>query len=148
MNQKRIDEMIPIALNLLEHPLDSFKEIKKGNKIISGYTSAIDAFGPAIIQAELAKTLAFYMKKSEGTDRRKIDALVKEVINEVYPLKSEYKNRNLLDIYIQETKNKPTLEKLRFKDKVLEAITACKLAKLSFEKDESEQKDKDNENES
>jgi hypothetical protein len=88
------------------------------------------------------------MKKSEGTDRRKIDALVKEVINEVYPLKSEYKNRNLLDIYIQETKNKPTLEKLRFKDKVLEAITACKLAKLSFEKDESEQKDKDNENES
>ena len=128
--------------------MDSFKEIKKGNKIISGYTSAIDAFGPAIIQAGLARTLAFYMKKSEGTDRRKIDALVKEVINEVYPLKSEYKNRNLLDIYIQETKNKPTLEKLRFKDKVLEAITACKLAKLSFEKDESEQKDKDNENES
>ena len=55
MNQKRIDEMIPIALNLLEHPLDSFKEIKKGNKIISGYTSAIDAFGPAIIQAGLAE---------------------------------------------------------------------------------------------
>ncbi len=145
MNQKRIDEMIPIALNLLEHPLESFKEIKKGTKIKSGYTSAIDAFGPAVVQAGLAKTLAFYMKESEGTDRRKITAFVKEVI---YPIKNEYKNRNLLDIYIEETRNKSTLEKLRFKDKVLEAITACKLAKLSFELDESEQKSKDNENES
>ena len=148
MNQKRIDEMIPIALNLLEHPLDGFREIKNRNKIKSGYASAIDAFGPAVIQAGLAKTLAFYMKESDGTDRRKIVALVKAVMNRIYPFKQEYSDTNLLNIYIAETKDKPTLEKLRFKDKVLEAITACKLAKLSFEKDESDQKNKDTENES
>lgn len=142
MNQKRIDELIPVALQLLENPKPKFSDIKKGQKIISGYASAIDAFGPAVVQAGLAKTLAFYMKESEGTDRRKIAELVKEVFKKIYPLNVEYQNKNLLEIYIAETKDKTTLEKLRFKDKVLEAITACKLAKLSFEKDESDQKKK------
>jgi len=142
MNQKRIDELIPVALELLENPKEEFIDIKKGHKIISGYASAIDAFGPAIVQAGLAKTLAFYIKPSEGTDKSKITALIKEVFTKIYPMKDEYHNKNLLEIYIAETKDKPTLEKLRFKDKVLEAITACKLAKLSFEKDESDQKNK------
>jgi CRISPR/Cas system CMR-associated protein Cmr5 small subunit len=147
MNQRRIDEMIPVALELLENPKAEFSKIKKGNKIISGYSSAIDAFGPAVVQAGIAKTLAFYMKESGGTDRRKITELVKAVINEIYHFKNEYKEKNLLDIYIEETKDKPTIEKLRFKDKVLEAVTACKLAKLSFEKDESDKKNKEDENE-
>ncbi len=143
MNQKRIDELIPVALELLENPKAEFRDIKKGHKIISGYASAIDAFGPAVVQAGIAKTLAFYMKESEGTDRRKIAALVKEVMKRIYPMKDEYDRKNLLDLYIAETKGKLTLEKLRFKDKLLEAVTACKLAKLSFEKDESDQKNKE-----
>lgn len=140
MNQRKIDEMIPFALKLLENPLDEFREIKSTkDKIKSGYASAMDAFGPSITQAGIAKTLAFYMKESDGTDRRKIAALVKAVVYKIYPMNEELNTSNLLEIFIKETKNKPTLEKLRFKDKVLEAITACKLAKLSFDKDTTDQ---------
>lgn len=149
MNQKRIDEMIPEALKLLENPLDKFRDIKSGrDKIKSGYASAIDAFGPAVVQAGLVKTLAFYMKESESTDKRKIAELVKEVMKKIFPMKDEYHDKNLLDIYIAETKDRTTLEKLRFRDKVLEAVTACKLAKLSFGKDESDQNNREDENES
>ncbi|MEM5777457.1 MAG: type III-B CRISPR module-associated protein Cmr5 [Candidatus Aenigmatarchaeota archaeon] len=140
MNQKRIDLMIPEALRLLENPLDSFKVMKKDKyKIHSNYVSAIDAFGPSVIQAGILKTLAFYMKNSEGADKSAILSLIKEVMKTVYPLKDEWKHKNLLEIYIEETKGKTTIEKLRLKDIILEAATACKLAKLSFEKYESKE---------
>lgn len=138
MNQRRIDEMIPVSLNLMENPLDSFKEIKSDKyKIKSGYLSAIDAFGPSVIQAGILKTLAFYMKESEGTDRRAILELIKEVMKKVYQLKPDQQHKSLLEIFIEETKDKTTIEKLHLKDIILEAATACKLAKLSFEKEES-----------
>jgi len=145
MNQKRIDEMIPVALQLLENPLESFKKMKSDKyKIISGYASAIDAFGPSVIQAGILKTLAFYMKESGGTDKkdktdkRVILELIKEVMKKVYPLRPELEQKNLLEIYIEETREKSTIDKLRLKDIILEAATACKLAKLSFEKDDTQ----------
>lgn len=135
MNQKRIDELIPVALALLKNPQPGFKEIMlDNNKIKSSYAGAIDAFGPTVIQSGLAKTLAFYMKESEETNRRAILELIKEVMKKNYSMKSEYDTKNLLEIYIEETKNKSTLEKLRFRDRLLEAYIACKFAKLCFEK--------------
>jgi len=144
MNQKRIDELIPVALRLFENPLKSFEEIMAGenkNKIKSSYASAIDAFGPSVIQAGLVKTLAFYMKESEGTNRRAILELIKEVMKKNYPAITNYCDKNLLEIYIEETKNKSIMEQLWFRDKVLEAVTACKLAKLCFEKVDTESKE-------
>jgi CRISPR/Cas system CMR-associated protein Cmr5 small subunit len=142
MNQKRIDELIPVALRLLENPLDNFKQMMVDkNKIKSSYASAIDAFGPSVIQAGLVKTLAFYMKESEGTNRRAILELIKEVMKKNYPAITNYCDKNLLEIYIEETKNKSTMVQLQFRDKVLEAVTACKLAKLCFEKVDTESKE-------
>lgn len=137
MNQKRIDELIPVALRLLENPLKGFEKIMYDkDKIISSYAGAIDAFGPSVIQAGLAKTLAFYMKEkeSEGINRRAILEFIKEVMKTIYPMKPEYDSKNLLEIYIEEMKDASTIKRLHFRDKVLEAVTACKLAKLCFEK--------------
>ena len=139
MNQKKIDNMIPIALKHLISPHDDFKKIKTHDgKIKSKYAGYIASFGPSVIQAGIAKTLAFYMK-GENADRPVIADFVKHVLLEGNDILADRnKNKKLLNIYLDETNGKTTLQKLNFRDKILEAATACKLAMFTYEMVEEE----------
>lgn len=138
MNQKKIDDMIPIALRLLASPHADFANIKTPEgKIKSKYAGYIASFGPSVIQAGIAKTLAFCMKGEEA-DRTVIADFVKHVLIEGYHLDDSNKSKRLLYIYLDETNNKPTLQKLNYRDKILESATACKLAMFTYETDEAE----------
>jgi CRISPR/Cas system CMR-associated protein Cmr5 small subunit len=137
MNQKRIDKMIPVALNLLANPAQGFTNIKtKENKIESKYSGYIASFGPAVIQAGITKTLAFYSDKiSSDSDRKTIAHYIKAVLIEGKMLGGVYGSKELLEIYLSEIKDKTTLQRLSTKSKFLEASIACKLAMQTYEKD-------------
>jgi hypothetical protein len=137
MNQKKIDEMIPTALKILRDESGKVSSMKAGkyeiDKVYFGY---IAAFGPAVVQSGIAKTLAFYNKnsgESEG-DRSVILDFIKQVFINNYSNYSSYSANNLLDIYDIETQ-KPdftTLKKLALSDKILEAAIACKLSMNTY----------------
>lgn len=139
MNLKKVDELIPVALQLLKNPKDDFKNIKTSeNKIPSKYAGYIASFGPSVIQAGIAKTLAFY-KKGETADRPVITNFIKHVLIDGNPNLKLDKNKELLTLYLENTNDKPTLKKLNFRDRILEAALACKLAMFTYETKEEEQ---------
>ncbi|MEW6509186.1 MAG: type III-B CRISPR module-associated protein Cmr5 [Bacteroidota bacterium] len=144
MNLKKVDELIPVALQLLENPSDDFKNIKTTeNKIPSKYAGYIASFGPSVIQAGIAKTLAFY-KKGETADRPIITNFVKHVLVDGNPNLKLDKNKELLTLYLenanqQTTNQQTTLKRLNFRDKILEAALACKLAMFTYETKEEDQ---------
>ena len=138
MNQKKIDDMIPTALRFLALPHEQFKNIKTAHgKIKSKYAGYIASFGPSVIQAGIAKTLAFYIKQSKA-DRETIANFIKHVLIECYSLTDNNKSKDILSIYLEHTNNNPTLIKLNFRDKILEASTACKLAMFTYQIDKEE----------
>ena len=133
MNQKKIDEMIHLALKVLREGNGKVKEMKAGeyeiHKIYFGY---IAAFGPAVVQSGITKTLAFYSKtsgESEG-DRSVILDFIKQVFIKAYSNYAAYSSKDLLYVYDAETQkpNFTTLNKLALADKILEAAIACKLS--------------------
>ncbi|MEG8947976.1 type III-B CRISPR module-associated protein Cmr5 [Rosettibacter firmus] len=139
MNLKKVDELIPVAIQLLEDPEDDFKNIKTTeNKISSKYVGYIASFGPSVIQAGMAKTLAFY-KKSGTADRSVITNFIKHVLIKGNSDLKLDKNKDLLTLYLENTNNQPTLKRLNFRDKILEAALACKLAMFTYETKEEEQ---------
>jgi len=139
MNQRKIDDMIPIALNFLASPLEQFKNIKTAQgKIKSKYAGYIASFGPSVIQAGIAKTLAFYVKPGEA-DREIIAEFIKYVLIEGYSLNDVNRNNDILSMYLVKINGQPTLTKLNFRNKILEAATACKLAMLTYKIDEEDQ---------
>jgi CRISPR/Cas system CMR-associated protein Cmr5 small subunit len=139
MNQRKIDEMIPIALRNLNSTQDDFKNIKTPEgKIKSKYAGYIASFGPSVIHAGIAKTLAFYAKEGDA-DRETIANYIKHVLLEGnLNIAESNKGKKLLNLYLDETNGKPTLQKLNIRDKILEAATACKLAMYTYETMEDE----------
>ena len=141
MNQRKIDLMIPIALQtLLEMPIEK-KGIKPAdyniNKVYVGYMAS---FGPAVVQSGIAKTLAFYSKakgESEG-DRKLLLNFIMLVLIKTYPQYEKYSNNDLLYLYEQETgrPNITTNNRLALTDKILEAAIACKLAMNTYHSQE------------
>ena len=137
MNQRKIDNMIPFALDELYQMPIGKKEIKAGeydiNKVYFGYMAA---FGPSVVQSGIAKTLAFYSKdKGEGEgDRKLILELIKQVYIKAYPAYSSYSSTDLLKLYDDKAKqpNFSTLQKLDLADKILEAAIACKLVMNTY----------------
>jgi hypothetical protein len=134
MNQRKIDDMIPTALGLLATPPVELKNIKQGEYAIdSEYFGYIASFGPSVIQAGIAKTLAFYIKETDS-DRKSIIDFIKLVLIKSYNFTISYQTKDLLAIYNAETSGKTTLQKLAFTEKILESAIACKLAMNTYKK--------------
>lgn len=137
MNQRKIDEMIPTALQtLLKMPKEK-NGIKPADYQISKvYVGYMASFGPAVIQSGIAKTLAFYSKakgESEG-DRKLLLSFIMLVLIKSYPQYEKYSSNDLLQLYEQETgrPNFTTNSRLALTDKILEAAIACKLAMNTY----------------
>jgi len=129
MNKKRIENMIPIAMNIIESNdcklLETLnKSIGDEEKVIpSRYFGYIASYGPTVRQSRLLQTVSFYDKE----DRKRINTLIFKILRNVKII-NDSDGKNLVTC----TKNK--LNDATWKSKVLEAIIASKLAMRTFKK--------------
>lgn len=132
MNQRNIDNLIPITVNYLSKTENAV--VKDGNVIEKEYSSYLSSFGATIRQSGMMKALEAYGREDVGAKRFVIEDLFKQVmikgnlIDEKYN-KNDYK---LIDIYFEEINEKDELTRIEFEDRILEAIIACKLALQLF----------------
>lgn len=134
MNKRKIEQLIPIAMNYLADEKNKIVD-KTKKSIKSEYNSYLAAFGPSIVQAGILKTLAFYNKMQERKDkpeRKDISDFVKDILILNYEIDEKLKGKDLIDIYFEKLKNKTEPEKRTFNSRILEAITACKLAVSTY----------------
>ncbi|MGD1008115.1 MAG: hypothetical protein ABR980_12900 [Ignavibacteriaceae bacterium] len=142
MNKKNVDKLIPYAIAIL----DTNDKIinRQTGKIKGSCGSHMKAFGPAIRQASILKTITFYYKEQNDEDkgREYIAEYVKDVMVAGKMVNEKYKTKDLLTVYIEEAGAKTILEKRLFNQRILEAIVACKLALITYkdEKDKSQVK--------
>lgn len=111
MNAKRVERLIPKAIELLQ---DFPKE-----KVYSGYLAA---FGPTVITSGLLQAVAFY---SADTNKNRVIELMFTLLKE----ELQTDKTKLLDL-LQESQNKSSYS---LKNKILDASIACKLAIRTFE---------------
>jgi hypothetical protein len=140
MNQKNIEKMIPVAVDILEQDeLKLLKNDKAKNGIESKYFGYLASFGPSVNQAGIVKTAAVYSKGDAGNDKEKIADLIKKVlINAGFYNGAEYGSLNLYKLYIKITNNN-TANVRSTRQRILECATACKLSMNMFTKIKSEE---------
>jgi len=142
MNKKSIDDMIVIAMRLIQaNELKILDNITQ--KIPSEYFSYLASFGPTVIQTGLIQAVTFYsnINTSEGKNRKKIIDLMEKVLKEN---KSIPDNDTSLTEYLNDQwtkKDNQFARRIQLETCVMEACTACKLAIRTFPK-----KEKDNNN--
>ena len=125
MNKKRIENMIPLAIDAIS------KIIAKDNKVSKEYKGYISSFGASVIQPGLIPTIAFY--ENENPDTIIIITLDQ---NQLYVITDgENINGKLLDYVL--TKKE---ERRVTKQKINDAAIAIKLAIRTFEMIDSEEK--------
>lgn len=123
MNKKRIEGMIPIAM-------DKLKEVgvlTDDGKLPSNYSGYVDSYGPTIRQSGVIQAVTFNEKEKRG----KINSLIKLILEESGYIASD-SNKTLTDI-VKEASSTPE-EKAKLQSLILEAITACKHAMKTFPK--------------
>jgi len=118
--KKRIENLIPIALEVLE------KEFK--DTVPSEYNGYISAFGAGIIQSGLKPTIAIYESKNSKTksDKDTLTRLILEIIK-IYE-KEDIKTNSLLRYVINSNKSENYLKEL-----IKDSAIAIKLAMRTFE---------------
>jgi len=135
MNRRRIDKLIPAAMEVVADE----KEIFQAGKIQSKYISYINAFGPTVVQTSLLQAFMVYYRESDKANRGKImDMLEKLLINELSPNPANKEKRLAL-----ETKSRKGAAFTRWRNLVLEAVVALKLAMRTWPKDEEKKKQED-----
>lgn len=119
--KKRIENLIPIALEVLE------KEFK--DTVPSEYNGYISAFGAGIIQSGLKPTIAIYESKNSKTksDKDTLTRLILEIIK-IYEEKEDIKTDSLLRYVINSNKSENYLKEL-----IKDSAIAIKLAMRTFE---------------
>lgn len=115
MNKKKIDNLIPKAINLLESKL-----VKDGviDKVYQGYLAS---FGPTVISSGLLQTVMFY---SGDDKKKKVIEIMWELIKS--DLNSHASN---MEDFLNENYNHKSYA---VKNKILEANIACKLSIRTF----------------
>lgn len=131
MNRKRIEQMIPIAMDLLKE--NSLSILNYDGKLPSNYASYVSSYGPTISQSGLLQTVAF----NEKEKREKINSLLALVLAKAGFLENTTPNK-LIDFAKEASKN--YTQKMKLQRLILEAIVACKLAMMTFPKIKVEEK--------
>jgi len=122
---RRIDKLIPKAIKAANHCIANNKEIfKKYNGAIpSEYNGYISSFGAAVLQSGLNAAIAFNESENSRSARNKrplMQAILELIKNE------NDKEEKLLE-YVLSNDSSET------KDKIMDAVTALKLAIRTFE---------------
>jgi len=128
MNEKRIEQMIPIAMNILP----TLGILTPDGELPSNYSGYIDSFGPTVRQSGLIQAVTF----NEKEERKKINELLFKVLE-----KSEKETLKTFGIDISNGDNLVKLvgkvsglKKAKLQKLILEAVVACKLAMKTFHK--------------
>ena len=122
--------MIPPAIKAIKES----KIVKTDNNgIESKYFGYINGFGPAVITSGLLNTVNYYSKEgSDGqNEKKKICDILLKILR--YSAIFQFQENSLLAL-TQAKNTSATNEKLNFKNRVLEAVAACKLAIGTFKK--------------
>lgn len=115
MYNKNLEKLIPIALEVIEN---SKKEMSIDGKIKSEFNGYFSSFGPSVLMAGLKQTVMFY----EDKDKKLVNKIIFEILKEM--LWNE-KESSLHDLVLT---HNPLI-----KSRVLDVVTACKLAIRTFE---------------
>lgn len=117
MSKKRVEEYIPIALEVLD------KEFSDG-KVPKEYNGYISAFGAGIIQSGLKPTVAIYENEQASTksEKYKLTRIILKIIDK------NSQETSLLRYIINSNQNEKLL-----KEKIKDAAIAVKLAIRTFE---------------
>ena len=116
MNNKRIENLIPLAVKLI-----SKNFVEKGNvkKVNQGYLAS---FGPTVITSGLLQAVSFY---SADKDKNKVIKLMYELIKQELNTNA----KNMFEFLTQHNNHKDYIAK----NKIMDANIACKLAIRTFE---------------
>ncbi|OIP31766.1 MAG: hypothetical protein COW04_13450 [Deltaproteobacteria bacterium CG12_big_fil_rev_8_21_14_0_65_43_10] len=138
MNKKRIEEMIPIAMEILNSEKEEIKDIiqkKDGEKVlISKYDGYIASYGPTIRQSGLMQAVNFHENHKTG-DRKKINDLIVNILKDSGFIGGD-ESSNLSKLVMNYDSDPAKKSKITIL--ILEAITACKLAMRTFKKEKPE----------
>ncbi len=145
MNKKRIDELIPVAIEILRNSSNStLKGLVVNNKIKSIYKGYVSAFPPTVNQSGMIKTLAFYSRKSENEgDKEKSERY--KILNLFLEILKRYKQiefndvESLFNLYLKKKDKKVgKLQEIYLKNLILEVSLATKFAMMTFDTDKEE----------
>jgi len=143
MNRKNIEDWIPFAIDIIQQwrneklkkidereklgtaLTDEEKQWKSG--IPSKYFGYLDSFGPTILQSGIIRTLTFYCQKEGEADRKEIANLIRDVLIKSKTL-SENRSQSLLEL----TRDKISRDRFYWRNRIFEAIIACKMALKLF----------------
>ncbi|HPB01061.1 MAG TPA: hypothetical protein PLI55_09275 [Candidatus Marinimicrobia bacterium] len=139
MNRKNIEDWIPIAIEItqqwrsekLKHPdkLSNDEEKQWELGIPSKYFGYLDSFGPTILQSGIINSLTFYCQESGGADRIEIANLIRDVLISSNTLtRIPNPNLSLLEL----TQDKISQDRFYWRNRIFEAIIACKMALKLF----------------
>lgn len=129
MHNRNLEKLIPIVVKIFETKIDAYdKETDKKkrvklcriNKKFNGYFAS---FGPSVLMAGLYQTIYFYEDKAKC-----INEIVLEVLQKMGWIEED--TIKLIDIAKRDNQD------LLLKNRILEVITACKLAIRTFELEE------------
>lgn len=131
MNKKRIERMIPIAMDILKE--NTLKILSSDGKLPSNYSGYIDAYGPTIRQSGLMQAVTFHEKdRNKDKKRAKINDLIELLLKKSGYIKTN-SDKRLVDI-VKKASEDNSEEKARLQGLILEAIIACKHAMRTFPK--------------
>ncbi len=128
--KKRVERYIPKAIDAVEVYIAQDGKVKKQFK---GY---IASFGAAVIQTGLIPAVAFYsVQAGAEADRGKIIDAIQEILQRTGEVNMD-KKQSLLRFLVERFENGDDMS--RWKEKVMDAATALKLAVRIFnvEKDD------------
>lgn len=118
MNKKKIDKLIPLAINAIDENFQTLQNKDKTaiDKRCQGYLAS---FGPTVISCGIVKTVAIY---ADTSDSNKLRRKILEIMFSLIGLN--------VDNFI---KNETSSTNYALKNKILEANIACKLSIRTFE---------------
>lgn len=118
MYNKNLEKLIPIALKVIEN---NKKNMSKDGKIKSEFNGYFASYGPSVLMAGLKQTVMFYDDK-EKKDKKLVNSIIFNILKEMKW------DENILSLHDLVLTHNPLI-----KSRVLEVVTACKLAVRTFE---------------
>jgi CRISPR/Cas system CMR-associated protein Cmr5 small subunit len=126
MIEKNIKTMIPLAMEIINES----KIYSKDKGIQKKYHGYISSFLPSASQSTLLKVLEFYEIKDANSERRKMLPILFETLKKANFLDNGNESRSLLEI-TRTNKEDPNAYRI-WKNRVAEAVIACKFAMRTF----------------
>ena len=134
MNKRRVEELIPSAIdalnnkncNIQEKSKDENNAITFNGKIKKAYRSQISSFGAAVTMGSFKAAVAFFVKDADGKSGIKRSELIRTVY---YIIKKDWKSSE--DIFREISQSDQ--DEAKMKEDFLNASVALKLAFNAFD---------------